>query len=414
MAIRPFNLARAVPPTGRRIRSPSHPFAVRHRPYQIQPFFIAPVLPGETMKNMLLQSRVVSDPVKNPLGGWWIEYYFFYVKHRDLNIRDDLTEMMLDVNKDMSSFYETANAKHHHFGGTINWSARCLERVTEVFFRNEGENWDEATIDGLPLAHAVNNQVNWLDSVVNDADIVLPNDDVDTDADGVITAREVAHSLTSWRQLVHAGLTEQTYEDWLATYGVKVAPEATNEPELVRFVKQWSYPTNIVDPTTGVPTSALSWSVAERADKDRFLREPGFLFGVTVARPKVFLRTAGSAVGLMNSALTWLPALMRDDPWTSMLQVDQGAGPLPHVTDEGGYWVDLKDLLLYGDQFHNFDIAAEGDSGYVAVPTATMQKRFVTATDIDALFSGTNKRFRQDGIVTCGILGHQTDTSLPT
>ena len=90
--------------TGRKSRRPSHPFQLKTRPWQIQPFCIAPVLPGETLKNLLLQSRVVSDPLKHPLIGWWCEYYYFYVKHRDLAGRDDFTEMMLNINKDLSSY----------------------------------------------------------------------------------------------------------------------------------------------------------------------------------------------------------------------------------------------------------------------------------------------------------------------
>ena len=68
---------------GRVQRHPKHTFHLFTRPYQIQPFLIAPVLAGETMKNLLLQARVVTDPVQNRLIGWWQEYYFFYVKARD-------------------------------------------------------------------------------------------------------------------------------------------------------------------------------------------------------------------------------------------------------------------------------------------------------------------------------------------
>jgi hypothetical protein len=67
---------------------------------------IAPVLPGETMKNLLLQARVVSDPIKNPLIGWWCEFYFFYVKHRDLDDRDVFTEMMVNPATTTSSLNE--------------------------------------------------------------------------------------------------------------------------------------------------------------------------------------------------------------------------------------------------------------------------------------------------------------------
>lgn len=67
---------------GRVTRKPVHNFNVETRPFQIQPVMIAPVLAGETLNNLLLQSRVVTMPLKNPLIGWWKEYYFFYVKLR--------------------------------------------------------------------------------------------------------------------------------------------------------------------------------------------------------------------------------------------------------------------------------------------------------------------------------------------
>ena len=81
---------------GRVMRSPRHSFIVEHRPFEITPFFIAPVLPGETLKNLLWQARAVTKPIKQPLVGWWLEYYMFYVKMRDLTDRDTLTAMLLD------------------------------------------------------------------------------------------------------------------------------------------------------------------------------------------------------------------------------------------------------------------------------------------------------------------------------
>jgi hypothetical protein len=77
-------LIREVGKSRRIPRNPQHRFYLETRPWQIQPFLIAPVLPGETMKNLLLQSRVVSDPLLASLTGWFCEYYFFYCKHRDL------------------------------------------------------------------------------------------------------------------------------------------------------------------------------------------------------------------------------------------------------------------------------------------------------------------------------------------
>ena len=65
-------------------RAPAHPFSLKTRPFQIQPFLISPVLPGETLTNLVHQSRTVTKPIKDPLLGWWTEHYYFYVRLRDI------------------------------------------------------------------------------------------------------------------------------------------------------------------------------------------------------------------------------------------------------------------------------------------------------------------------------------------
>ena len=68
-------MLRPVGQVSRKSRRPSHPFQLRHMPWQIQPFLIAPVLPGETLKNILLQSRAVTKPIKNGIVGIRIEHH---------------------------------------------------------------------------------------------------------------------------------------------------------------------------------------------------------------------------------------------------------------------------------------------------------------------------------------------------
>lgn len=80
------------------------------------------------------------------------------------------------------------------------------------------------------------------------------------------------------------------------------------------------------------------------------------------------------------------------------------------MTDANGYWVDVRDLYLYGEQFVNFALT-ETDAGFVALPTAGLQKRFASATDADAMFAGASpaNMIRQDGIMTFNIAGRQVD-----
>lgn len=397
-------------PTGRKTRRPSHTFQVRQKPWILQPIMIAPVLPGETMKNLLLQSRAVTDPIANPLIGWWLEYYFFYVSHRNLEEQDFL-DMMLSPDYDLSAHNAVADTTYYHFGSTIPWLELCTAKVVQHYFRAESDTAAHE-IDGMPLV-TINNE-SWLDSVINDADFITPADvdvdNIDANATDNLMASDIDKAMRMWQfQRLH-GLTDMDYEDFLATYGVSVPEVQENKPELIRFIREWQYPSNTIDPTTGVPSSAVSWAIRDRADKDRFFREPGFLVGYTVARPKVYLKgQVGAAVGLLDSALSWLPAIMRDDPYTSLKKVDALSGPLSANTD--AYWVDLKDIFLYGDQFVNFALTAT-DAGLIALPTAGLEKRYPVEADINGLFkSATVDLIRQDGIVTLTVLGGLVDTT---
>lgn len=398
----------ALPKTGRALRNPQHRFSLRHRPWQIQPFVIAPVLPGETMKNLLLQARCVTDPIKNALVGWWAEYYLFYVKHRDLDARDLLAQMVLNPAADLSSLTAAASASTYHAGGSIDWTKLCLDRVTDQYFRDADETVLQAAIDGLPLANV--NTPGWWDSakdatVTPAADAELPGQE----APVVIPGFEAAYA--QWNQMRDMKLTAATYEDFLRSYGV-IVPRAVDDldrkPELIRYVRDWSYPSNTVNPLNGTPSSAVSWSIAERADKDRFFKEPGFIFGVTVCRPKVYYsKIKGAGVAMMRDAYSWLPAINEDDPYTSVRNFANTAGPLQgNVTN--GYWVDVRDLLLYGDQFFNF--AADADMSKVDLPTTAMQRRFASSADADALYvAPAQNKIRQDGVVSINILGRQVD-----
>lgn len=407
-----------LPRSGRVTRRPQHTFQLKQTPYAIQPFLLAPVLPGETMKNLLMQARVVTDPIKNPLVGWWIEYFFFYVKHRDLNIRDALTDMVLSPAWTAAGAgIETvpANAATYFCGNGIDWTAACLERVVEEYFRNDGEAWDDFLIDGLPAASINGNS--WLDSVISRADYDgASGDDVTINTADGLTASEVEGAMRMWDIMRANNLTQMSYEDFLRTYGVR-APDAEDphRPELVRFVREWSYPTNTVNPADGSPSSAVSWSIAERADKDRFFKEPGFLFGVSVARPKVYLSgQKGSAAWCMRNAFTWLPALLQGDPAASLTAIADATGPLGDITDATGYVVDVRDILLYGDQFLNFDPAAVGaNASALPLPTAGLQKRYpALLADVQALFkTAGSEKVRQDGVVSLTIAGSQRDAT---
>jgi len=394
-------------------RRPTHSFNLRHKPWQIQPFLLAPVLAGETFKNALLQSRVVTDPIRNPLIGWHIEYYLFYVKLRDLTARDTFENMLLDMTTSLSGVTDAvASAPYYHYSG-MNWAKLCLERVTDEFFRDEGETWNTESVDGVPMAQISGKS--WLDSVYGNAEV--PDDTIDQTPTADISLQDFEGKWNTWMYMRGQKMTEMSFEDYLGTFGVKQANNEPHKPELLRYMKEWSYPTNTIDPLTGNPTSAVSWSVSERADKDRFFTEPGFVFGVTVARPKVYMGGQREhASHLLDNALSWLPAVMKDKVETSLKEVAQSTGPLGGVHTGASYWVDVRDLFVHGDQFINYSAATTDDGVVVDLPTTTnAASRYPDADDIADLFvepegeDPARLHVRQDGVVSLNILGTQMD-----
>lgn len=396
--------------TGRNLRRPVYRFQLKTKPWQLQPFMIAPVLPGETLKNGLFQSRVISDPLKHRLLGAHKEYWFFYVRLRDLQGSADFEAMMLDLNKDMSSYRSAASAKYFHKYG-INWTKLALDKIVEHYFRADDEIGSTFEIDGLPARSML--EQNWLDSFVREDEFApIADVDVDANADGNITVGEIDDAQRNFALMRQFGLTEMDFDDYLRTFGIRVAPAESDKPEMLRYSSTWQYPANTVEPTTGVPTTAWSASVSDRMDKDRFFKEPGFIIGITSFKPKVYLgNQTGSVTGIMDNAMRWLPRMMADDPYTSMVLLDQANkdnGPLTGLTD--GYWFDLKDLFLYGEQYSNFAMTAA--DGAIGMPTASGQKRYPTLAMANSIFvSESGGTLLEDGIVNLSIMGSQKDTT---
>ena len=223
-----------------------------------------------------------------------------------------------------------------------------------------------------------------------------------------------------WELMRDQGMTDLTYEDFLRSYGVSIpkaqdlggSPDEMFRPELIRHIRNWTQPSNVINPTDGAAKSAAYWKIAEKIEKRRFFKEPGFIFGISVTRPKLYLGSQkGAAVGLLNDAYSWLPAVTAGYPYTSIKEVLDSAtdGILQNQTED--YWIDVKDLFLYGDQFWNFALDA-GSNNAPALPSATLEKRYATDAMIEALFVTAGSEYvKQDGVVHLNILTRLHETT---
>ena len=424
---------REVGKTGRVQRRPSNPFYIHTRPHVVQPFVCHPVLPGETMKNALLQVRCVTDPVKNPLVGWWNEYYLFYVKLTDLvEVWPAISDMLLKNVAPAETFPGDAKPEFGYHHGGFSYYYACAVAVIRHYFRDEGEELIGSLLDpaesflsgaggGLLAKVQLNNA---LQSLVLDSDTPQAEDE---ELPGQIYPADLPTHLSQfeaqydqWKELTAMRMTAATFEDWLAQFGVRVPREQREElhiPELIRYIREFSYPSNTVNAADGSVASALSWSIAERADKDRYFAEPGFIFGVTVTRPKVYLgKQVASATNFMTDAFSWLPAVMDQQPYTSLKKFNEAEGDGPIADLAGDYWLDQRDLLLYGEQFSN--VIAGGDIPKFALPTDSadtelpLNRQYPSSDDLNGLFADVAaNKVRMDGRIDFTILGRQTDAT---
>ena len=59
---------------------------------------------------------------------------------------------------------------------------------------------------------------------------------------------------------------------------------------------------------------------------------------------------------MLSDAYAWLPAVLWEQSYTSLQKIDVSAGEGIMRDDVGGadWWLDRKDLFVYGDQFVNW------------------------------------------------------------
>lgn len=411
--------ASRLPRVGRR---PQHPFNVITKPYQIQPVGIMPVLPGETLKNIMLQAQVWSDPLAVGMKniGWWCEYHVFYVAHQHLagwdtsttGIAYELADMFVS-NGNLNAFQDAdGNAWTYCYPGAVDFLLEGTKRVVEEYFRDEGEAWNVATLDGVPQAQIYSKGR-------SDVFEHLTDNAAYADRDEAVPANmsDLELAWLEWASLRDGGQIDMDYDDWMRTYGSAVTTDRVEDavqrhrPEDIAYLREFSYPANTVEPSTGEPSTAAGWNVRRRMDRRVFFREPGWLMFYNVIKPKVYLgNQQGTLSGAMQSRATWLPPVLGGMEDQGHLMFGNATGPLKGVTDTPNvdYWVDIKDLLQHGEQFINYATPASGATGvpFVDLPSATLSRRYAGSTDIMAMFADTtNGRFRQDGMISLTIQG---------
>lgn len=394
----------------RHMRRPKHNFFVEPEFWEIQPILLAPVLPGESLKRLTIQSRVVTPPLKAKTVGLWLEYYFFYVPFRMMPDSDSLVAMFVDPSATLST--SAAQAYSYYDGRGYNFITQCLQAVVTEWFRRDGELWSTYTIRANRPAASTG--IDTLGDSLIDATVLTDGGAIaGMNVDELDRARMVLEYRRQLR-LSGAGGGPSDYEEIVASYGasLRLAKER-DRPELIRYLRQWTYPTNTVEPTTGVPTTAASWAVSDRATKRRAFNEPGFIFGVQCIRPKLYhANQTGHGSSMLDRAQRWLPPVMDETGMErSLAEFTNAQGPYGKSAGgfTNGYWLDVLDLFNYGDQYIDYQTAANGNS--IALPTTAQVIRYGTEALADTFLVTASTQSQCDGNVSLEIATRHVDPS---
>lgn len=403
-----------LPRTRRGTRVPVHTWRVKHPAFCLQPIVIAPVWPGETLKQARIQYRCVTDPIANRLGGWWKEHFFFYVPWSAMDAENygggTLKEMMIEPEHPGIAYNPTrTDVNYMNDDGVVqsyDWLQLIQQVVVDRWFRSEGETQNLAAgwfgagqPPGNDRWYKVRAEApGWADSYGDDSEETDPDITlVDEAGSGTLTASELETAMRQWQLQRYQGLTAMTWEEFLQTYRVSVPTEpGIAEVELLRYSRDWAYPSNTVVPTTGAVTTAVSWAKRFSINKRRFFREPGFIVGFSVVRAKVFFAKQTSyAASQMYTAMSWLPATL----WQELRLGVTSIATDQMIKDAGAAQFDVRDLAMYGDQFLGNISAAATNQSLVNLPDTDKNTKYIADADIKALFvdTTTNYLIEEDG-----------------
>lgn len=421
----------------RRHRRPQEPFNIRSRPFEITPFMIHPVLPNETMDNLLFQVDGYSDPIVNRNIGWHVHHQFYYVPLMALaNVEyghssitsENIATMMLaagaagDIQTTSGLVQAAVSAPLFQYKGAMPWLELCMVPIINRFFRDEGDFMSTYTVaSGMEYPLCYVNQRSWLHSLKEESatgdDDELPGVDEVENLD--ILSGYSTHQ-TQWEIMRDSGQEDLSYDDYLAAQGVRLSKAErmvnladmggdtrADLPELLRFSRKWVKPISTFDPTDGSAATALKFSCAERADKKRYFKQPGFIVGLTVTTPKIYLgNQKGSIVGALTQAEHWLPKVLQGFGYTSVREVLDSVTDGPLINQDEDYWFDIGDLFNFGGGgFFNHTLGAAQHA--MAIPDGNpLNKRYLTEAEIKPLFvdSTNDQHIYQDGTVHLDIL----------
>lgn len=387
------------PGYGRVRRNPMFPTAGIMVPFGLYPLAAFPLNAGDTLENLSMSGRFISQPIKHPINGAWFEQWIAAVPLSLIN-----SAFFTDLAPVTTGFTAAADQPRYFTkAGGLDLIKRAYDLVVAEYFTRVGAT--PPVNDGVTMLPRMG--VDWTENLMLKPSALnvslLPMQGVNTALTGI--------DLESERALIESS----DYRDWVQQFGVKDPARNDIRPRILRYLRNWSLPQNVIDPASGSPRSAFYWSPTLKLEKRMRAPEPTIVLVLGAWRPQMFSDyLPQSYLSRMAGIKEWLPP-HNEAAWSPI----QGNDPL----FKAGFGVvgdnlifDRSDIWSRGEQFIN---CLPADSPYpVPVSTSTgvpggqdqMRGKYPTAADINALFVTTtalkDRCLHYQAMLSTVVLGH--------
>lgn len=342
------------------------------------------MLAGDTIMSSALRGRFISQPMKHPITGGWLEFWHAFVPMRVIG----RTATVNDIAPSTTGLTYAAD-EPRFFGktGQLDHIKAAYLKVVADYFTQTGVT--VPTLDGVSQLPIMG--TDWAENLM-----VRPASGNPT----VWPVQGVTEELTGLDLETERLLLESAdYRSFTQQFGVK-DPEVDNRSKIARYWRQWSLPQNVIDPASGAPRSAFFFETALQMEKPFKANEHGISLILASFRPVMFKRLSDSSiVGRMNGLKDWLPP--------------RGAGAWQPI--QGNDSVFKTGFGLVGDNlvYDRSDVFARGEYqvncldadtpfpvprsavGSATGTVAVTRGYYATSAEIDAMFvSATNPAAR--------------------
>lgn len=390
------SLRSAAPGRFRQARSPLFPFGGTLLPFGLYPVFAFPILPGETVGKVEVRGRFISQPLKSPISGAWMEGWVFEVPLR-------LIEPNFFAQEAPSTTGHVAAALNQRFftnTGQITLIQEAYNLIVQQFFTRENSvpPTVETGITQLPLV-----QVDWMDNMS-----AVPVGMVKANMpENFFTAELVGMSLEEERSLTE---TDQ-YRQFVQMFGPK-DPQDEYRPRLRRYFRQWGIPNNVIDPSSGVPRSTHFYDLDWGLRKGFYAKEPAIGMVLMAYRPQMYKNLAlGSYLGRMVGTRQWFPP-HGQAAW-SIINGDDPIFPAGFDTGPSDWIFDRSDVFMRGEAFLNASAANNpypppASANGLSTTNQGLRGAYCSAAEWQALFAnaGTlNQLMYYQGLGSASISG---------